>query len=75
MDGAEPDAPVVICVETEATVSGGIVTSLIVKPAPAPAADGSLLTVTPESAGWTYVGLEVLRLAAGVRADARDGRA
>ena len=48
-------------------------TSLIVKPAPAPAADGSLLTVTPESAGWTYVGLEVLRLASGVRAERATG--
>jgi 5-deoxy-glucuronate isomerase len=44
-------------------------TDLIVSPAAAPAADGSLLTVTPESAGWTYVGLEVLRLASGVGAE------
>jgi 5-deoxy-glucuronate isomerase len=37
--------------------------SLIVTPEAEPAADGSVLCVTPESAGWRYVGLEVLRLA------------
>jgi 5-deoxy-glucuronate isomerase len=45
------------------------VRDLIVSPAAEPAADGSLLTVTPESAGWGYVGLEVLRLAHGVTAE------
>jgi 5-deoxy-glucuronate isomerase len=45
------------------------VRDLIVAPAGEPAADGSLLTVTPESAGWGYVGLEVLRLADGVTAE------
>jgi 5-deoxy-glucuronate isomerase len=46
---------------------------LIVKPAPSPGADGTLITVTPESAGWTYVGFEVLRLARGVRAQRACG--
>jgi 5-deoxy-glucuronate isomerase len=41
---------------------------LIVSPAAAPAPDGTLLTVTPESAGWAYVGFELLRLAPGVTA-------
>ncbi len=31
----------------------------------APAADGTVLDVTPESAGWTYVGFRVVKLAAG----------
>jgi 5-deoxy-glucuronate isomerase len=30
-----------------------------------PASDGTLLTITPESAGWVYVGFEVLSLDAG----------
>lgn len=38
--------------------------SLRVRPA-APDAEGRVLTVTPESAGWRYVGFEVRRLAAG----------
>jgi 5-deoxy-glucuronate isomerase len=37
----------------------------------APDADGSILTVTPESAGWAYVGFEVLALDDGAAA-ARD---
>jgi 5-deoxy-glucuronate isomerase len=36
--------------------------SLIVHPAAAPAADGAVLRVTPESASWGYVGFEVLTL-------------
>ena len=48
-------------------------TDLIVTPSATPAADGSLLTVTPESAGWSYVGLEVLRLASGVSARRSTG--
>jgi 5-deoxy-glucuronate isomerase len=39
---------------------------LVVHPAPSPAADGTFLDVTPVSAGWTYVGFEVLTLAPGV---------
>lgn len=31
----------------------------------APAADGRVLTITPESAGWKYVGFELRRLSAG----------
>jgi 5-deoxy-glucuronate isomerase len=38
--------------------------SLRVRPA-APDADGRILTITPQSAGWKYVGFEVRRLAAG----------
>jgi 5-deoxy-glucuronate isomerase len=34
-------------------------------PAGASAADGDAVVVTPESAGWTYCGLRVVRLAAG----------
>ncbi|KIL41275.1 5-deoxyglucuronate isomerase [Gordoniibacillus kamchatkensis] len=30
-----------------------------------PGADGTVLSVTPESAGWTYVGFEVLRMTEG----------
>ena len=40
---------------------------LLVEPRPRPADDGSLLLVTPESAGWTHVGFEVLRLGEGQR--------
>lgn len=38
---------------------------LIVKPLPTPKSDGTFLSVTPESAGWTYVGFEAVRLKAG----------
>ncbi|GBF78579.1 putative 5-deoxy-glucuronate isomerase, partial [Paenibacillus sp. 598K] len=38
---------------------------LIVPAAQQPAADGRLLQVTPESAGWRYVGFEALRLEPG----------
>lgn len=48
-------------------------TSLLVSPSAEPGADGSLLTVTPESAGWSYVGLEVLRLWPGVSAQRATG--
>lgn len=37
----------------------------IVKPVLNPKADGTLLTVTPESAGWQYVGFQVVQLAEG----------
>jgi 5-deoxy-glucuronate isomerase len=40
-------------------------TDLLVHPAAAPADDGTLLTVTPRSAGWSHVGFEVLSLDAG----------
>ncbi len=47
---------------------------LVVHPAANPAADGTFLDVTPESAGWSYVGFEVLTLVPGVVAkrDTRD---
>jgi 5-deoxy-glucuronate isomerase len=38
---------------------------LIVEPAAAADFAGTVLTVTPESAGWTYVGFEVIRLTPG----------
>ena len=37
---------------------------LLVHPS-APDAEGRILSVTPQSAGWTYVGFEVYRLKAG----------
>jgi 5-deoxy-glucuronate isomerase len=37
-------------------------TDLLVHPSTLPAADGTLVTVTPESAGWGHVGFEVLSL-------------
>ncbi len=40
---------------------------LLVRPS-APAADGTILCVSPASAGWSYVGFEVLALAPGVSA-------
>jgi 5-deoxy-glucuronate isomerase len=39
------------------------VSRLLVEPLTEPDADGSVVTVTPDSAGWTHVGFEVLRLA------------
>jgi 5-deoxy-glucuronate isomerase len=41
------------------------VSELLVRPNPQPADDGALVTITPESAGWGYVGFEVLSLDAG----------
>jgi 5-deoxy-glucuronate isomerase len=41
------------------------VTDLLVHPAEQPADDGTLLTITPESAGWGHVGFEVISLDAG----------
>ena len=38
---------------------------LIVKSKHVPAAQGSVVKVTPESAGWEYVGFEVIKLAGG----------
>jgi 5-deoxy-glucuronate isomerase len=41
----------------------------------APGADGLLVSVTPESAGWSHVGFEVYRLPRGARIErATDGR-
>jgi 5-deoxy-glucuronate isomerase len=41
------------------------VSKLIVRPRQQPAEDGSLVLVTPESAGWGHVGFEVITLAEG----------
>ncbi|MCD9023573.1 5-deoxy-glucuronate isomerase [Cohnella silvisoli] len=38
---------------------------LIVAPAAIPDRDGSLMNITPETAGWSYVGFQVIRLASG----------
>lgn len=38
---------------------------LIVTPEQKAAADGTVLSITPESAGWTYVGFEVVKLSEG----------
>jgi 5-deoxy-glucuronate isomerase len=46
---------------------------LIVKSKHEPDADGSVVKVTPDSAGWGYVGFEVLRLAAGESVERRTG--
>ncbi|CAA9477793.1 MAG: 5-deoxy-glucuronate isomerase, partial [uncultured Rubrobacteraceae bacterium] len=43
----------------------GSVSDLIVKSKHVPDAEGSVVKVTPGSAGWEYVGFEVLRLEAG----------
>ena len=45
----------------------------LVIPATDPDDDGTILTVTPESAGWTYVGFEVVALAPGVIAERETG--
>lgn len=48
--------------------------SLLVRPH-APDDDGTLLDITPESAGWKYVGFRVVRLAEGARYNhVEDGR-
>jgi 5-deoxy-glucuronate isomerase len=47
-------------------------TELIVS-ASAPGADGAILSVTPESAGWSYVGFEVLALGEGASAVRETG--
>jgi 5-deoxy-glucuronate isomerase len=41
---------------------------LLVHGSDVPAADGSLVCVTPDSAGWSYVGFEALRLGPGMSA-------
>ncbi|HEV3054659.1 MAG TPA: 5-deoxy-glucuronate isomerase, partial [Solirubrobacteraceae bacterium] len=47
--------------------------NLIVRPSDPPAADGTLITVTPDSAGWSYVGFEALSLAPGRPARRESG--
>jgi len=48
-------------------------TRLLVPAASAPAPDGTILSVTPESAGWEHVGFEVLALATGATAERACG--
>jgi 5-deoxy-glucuronate isomerase len=48
-------------------------TDLLVHPAAEPAADGTLLTVTPASAGWGHVGFEVVALTGAVTAQRDTG--
>ena len=50
-------------------------TDLLVAGNPQPDANGSLVKVTPQSAGWEYVGFEVLRLGAGRVSEHRTGTA
>ena len=53
---------------------GGIdVSDLIVKSKHVPDEEGSVVKVTPRSAGWEYVGFEVLKLAAGETVERRTG--
>jgi 5-deoxy-glucuronate isomerase len=47
-------------------------TDLLVRPSP-PGPDGGILAVTPESAGWSHVGFEVLQLPTGARATRETG--
>jgi 5-deoxy-glucuronate isomerase len=49
------------------------VTDLLVRGPAAPADDGLLVEVSPESAGWLYVGFEVLRLTGGRRVERPTG--
>ena len=49
--------------------------NLLVAARPSPSPDGLLVSVTPQSAGWSYVGFEVYRLARGATVDrAMEGR-
>jgi 5-deoxy-glucuronate isomerase len=50
------------------------VPDLVVSSNKKPDASGSVLRVTPESAGWEYVGFEVVRLDAGRTLDRETGR-
>jgi 5-deoxy-glucuronate isomerase len=50
------------------------VPDLIVASKKEPDADGSVLRITPESAGWEYVGFEVLRLRSGQTAERHADR-
>lgn len=45
---------------------------LLVHPS-APAPDGTILSVTPDSAGWTYVGFEVLHISGDIAAERECG--
>jgi 5-deoxy-glucuronate isomerase len=50
------------------------VSRLLVRPRRQPAEDGSLVSVTPDSAGWTHVGFEVVALAEGQAVRRDTGR-
>jgi hypothetical protein len=52
-------------------LEGGVMSKLLVR-AHAPDADGSILEVTPQSAGWTHVGFQVVKLAAGETYDGSE---
>ena len=56
-----------------ATLRGESVTDLLVHPAPAPAPDGTIVSISPRDAGWAHVGFEVLRLAPGQVAERDTG--
>jgi 5-deoxy-glucuronate isomerase len=49
------------------------VSELLLRASEVPQPDGTILTVTPESAGWRYVGFEVLQLADGTIARRETG--
>jgi 5-deoxy-glucuronate isomerase len=49
------------------------VTDLLVHPAEQPAGDGTVVQVTPASAGWGYVGFEILQLGQGCTAERHTG--
>ncbi|HWU12658.1 MAG TPA: 5-deoxy-glucuronate isomerase, partial [Caulobacter sp.] len=48
-----------------------MMSKLLVRPH-APDASGSVLEITPESAGWTHVGFRVVKLAAGETFEGAD---
>jgi 5-deoxy-glucuronate isomerase len=49
------------------------VSSLLVHPSATPEADGTILRITPENAGWRHVGFEVLSLTEGLVARRSSG--
>jgi 5-deoxy-glucuronate isomerase len=49
------------------------VSKLVVRRAPSPGPDGCVVTISPESAGWKYVGFEVYRLGQGDRLERSTG--
>src|SRR5919197_1670716 len=53
--------------------SGGGMSELLVHAAPAPDPEGRLLSVTPDSAGWSHVGFEVVELAPGQVTERHSG--
>ena len=49
-------------------------TNLVVRRRAVPGADGLLVSITRESAGWSYVGFDVYRLARGANLDRATGQ-